>query len=67
MKSYEIIMSHVEWLRSDHENCDPFLADAIETLVADYHELENQNDSLQHSVDVLETRIKNLIKRTHNV
>jgi len=67
MKSNEFIMSHVEWLRSDHENCNPFLADAIEKLIADCHELENQNDSLLHSVDVLESRIENLIKRTPNV
>ena len=61
MTNNEFIMSHVEWLRGDHENCNPFLASAIEKLVNDFHELENQNDSLEHSIEVLKTRVSELL------
>ena len=27
------LWSHVEWLRGDHENCNPFIADDIATLL----------------------------------
>ena len=33
--SDDLVKSHIEWLRGDHEGCNPFLADRIETLVAE--------------------------------
>ena len=30
--SDDLVKSHIEWLRGDHEACNPFLADRIETL-----------------------------------
>ena len=30
--SDELVKSHIEWLRGDHEGCNPFLADRIEAI-----------------------------------
>lgn len=30
MRDSELLASHVEWLRGDHVQCNPFLADIIE-------------------------------------
>ena len=61
MTNNEFILSHVEWLRGDHENCNPFLAEAIEKLLNERDELKNQNDSLEHTIEVLKNRVSELL------
>jgi len=61
MKNYELLQSHIEWLRGDHEFCNPWLAAEIATLIEDLYELQNQNDSLKHSIAVLEGRVAELM------
>lgn len=55
----ERLLSHIEWLRGDHEKCNPFLADDIQALLDQRNELLNQNDSLHNSIEVLEGRATN--------
>lgn len=55
----ERLLSHIEWLRGDHENSNPFLADDIRALLDQRDELLNQNDSLHYSIEVLEGRATN--------
>ena len=38
-----LLQSHVEWLRGDHERCNPWLADIIEDLSA-------ERDALRHAL-----------------
>ena len=48
--SDDLVKSHIEWLRGDHEGCNPFLADRIETLVAERDALRDRE---KHFASVL--------------
>jgi hypothetical protein len=39
-KTAERLASHIEWLRDNHEHCNPFIANDIEALAARVAELE---------------------------
>lgn len=53
----ERLLSHIEWLRGDHELYNPFLADDIQKIIDERNELLNQKDSFLHTIDVLENRL----------
>jgi len=37
--SDDLVKAHIEWLRGDHERCNPMLADRIEELEADLRKM----------------------------
>ena len=42
--SDDLVKSHIEWLRGDHEGCNPVLADRIEALEARAAKAEAERD-----------------------
>jgi hypothetical protein len=50
MTEQELLASHVEWLRGDHERCNPWLADAIEAIAAERDKLAGQLADARQSV-----------------
>lgn len=51
------LLSHIEWLRGDHEFCNPFLADDIESIINERNKLLNQKDNLIDIIGVMETEV----------
>ena len=54
----ELVKSHIEWLRGDHELCNPFLADRIETLQTRAEKSEVERDALRDAVADFATEIR---------
>ena len=46
----ELVKSHIEWLRGDHELCNPFLAERIEALQVRLREAEAERDALREAL-----------------
>ena len=46
----DLLKSHIEWLRGDHELCNPFLADRIEALEARAEKAEAERDALREAL-----------------
>ena len=49
--SDDLVKSHIEWLRGDHELCNPFLADRIEALEARAEKAEAERDALRAAIN----------------
>ena len=49
--SDDLVKSHIEWLRGDHELCNPFLADRIEALEARAEKAEAERDALREALE----------------
>lgn len=49
-KSNDRLSSHVEWLRGDHLNCNPWLANDIEALLDNLTQEMFQREKLENTV-----------------
>lgn len=56
MNDRDLLISHIEWLRGDHDQCNPWLADTIEGLLKD-------RDGLVGAGNTLALRLKNVVGR----
>ena len=48
----DLVKSHIDWLRGDHEHCNPFIADRIEALTAERDALKTaQIDAIRAALE----------------
>ena len=52
----DLLKSHIEWLRGDHERCNPFLADRIEALEARGKKAEAERADLLEALQAMRDR-----------
>ena len=52
----DLVKSHIEWLRGDHERCNPFLADRIEAIESRAEKAEAERADLLEALQAMRDR-----------
>jgi hypothetical protein len=64
MMNDDLVSGHIDWLRSDHEYCNPILADCIEQLEA---KLAKAVEALEWQADAIHNSITVNMKHNHRI